>query len=119
MTRKGKITGAVAVLGLVALVVVFAPIFPYRPYRLLKPDDGWIPCDKWLTPAHCDRLVVVLDDNGVCHIRVGPRIVLIPLRLKMNREDVGNLSQKAEAGWRNAFMRNIIEGQRRPPDDFE
>jgi hypothetical protein len=109
----------VAVVSVVALAVALAPIYPYRPYRTLNPNDGWTPCDKWLTPEHCDRLVILLDRYGELHLRVGRRLVLIPLKLKLDREETGNYSQKAEPERKRAFMRNIVESQGRPLSDFQ
>lgn len=119
MKKKKVIMLGVAIVGAFVLTLAFAPIYPYRPYRILNPNDGWTPCDKWLTPHHCDRLVVLLGDYGEWHLRVGKRTVLISLQLKLDREETGNYSQKAEPEWKRAFMRNIVESQRRPLNDFE
>ena len=97
---KRKRTWLLIVGSLVAVVLVlvllFAPIFPYRPSRLLNPNDGWTPCDKWLTVEHCDRFEGLLEDDDEWHIRAGRRLVLIPFGLKRDRELTGNYSQKAE-----------------------
>ena len=103
----------------VALVIAFAPVFPYRPYRLLNPNDGWTPCDKWLTSDHCDRLEALLQDYGERYIRAGQRRVLITLKLKLDRELTGNYSMKAEPGWTKTYMDNIINGKGEPPSSFE
>jgi len=96
MTKKSKKIGTLtaAVVGLVA-AVYFLPVWPYRPYQLLRPDDGWQPVDEWLTERHCDRFVAKLRDSGEWGFRPGRNTVLITGRLKLDKELTGNYSQKA------------------------
>ena len=94
MKRKRKIIfGGLAVIVL-ALVIAFAPVYPYRPYQLINPNDGWTPNDKQLTAEHCDRLEVELQGHEH-YIRAGSRLVLITLKLKLDRDTTGNYSTKA------------------------
>jgi hypothetical protein len=85
---------ALALIGIVA-GTYFLPVCPYRPYQLLRSDDGWQPVDEWLTPGHCDRLVQKLREDGEWCLRLGSTKVLITGRLKMDTELTGNFSQKA------------------------
>ena len=79
----------------VAAGVYFLPVCPYRPYRLLNPNDGWQAIDEWQTEHHCDRFVGKLREYGEWCLRAGRTTVLITGRLKLDTELTGNFSQKA------------------------